>query len=251
MSSAKGRYPFLDALRGLAIIDMVVFHFLFDINVLCGKNPGWPYLPEIMLWQRWGLWLFVVVGGASCALMGERARWRRGLKLNLLGLAVTVVTAVLMPKERIVFGVLNFFGCALWLTALLENGGRGLLKRLGATGLALALAGALLFYSHGEEAAEVVGVTLWQWPSWLFQDAFAILGFHSAGFFSADYVPLLPHIFIFWLGYCLMPCLKARAPGLLAACDTRLLTLPGRRTLWIYFLHQPFLLAGLFLAGML
>lgn len=238
----KRRYPLLDFLRGTAIFSMVLYHLLYDIYVIGGANPDWPGQPSIMLWQRLGLWLFVLVGGMSCALMRDGARWQYGLRLNLLGLAITAATVIFMPAEAIYFGVLNFFGCALWLTALLENDGRRLLSRLGGAAMPACLLGAAVLNRPAAAAVSMGGLELWRWPRWLQQDALAWLGFHSGGFASADYVPLLPHIFIFWLGFYLLGRLRKHRPAWLQAGDWRPVTLPGRHTLLIYLLHQPVLL---------
>lgn len=250
MEERKKRYSLLDFLRGAAIIDMVLFHFLYDIYVLGAVNPAWPFLPQVMFWQRWGMWLFVLVAGMSCALMGEGARWRYGLQLNALGLVISLATLLFIPDEQIICGVLNFFGCALWLTALIENGGRRLLTKLGNFGVFLCILGAALFYRLSDKVA-LFGNTLWQWPSWLYNDVFLLLGFHSVDFVSADYVPLLPHIFVYWLGFYLLTWLREKAAGILSFGNWHFLTLPGRHTLLIYLVHQPVLLALLLLAGVL
>ena len=38
----KKRYDLIDALRGLALINMVLYHFSYDIFVIYGQNPDWP-----------------------------------------------------------------------------------------------------------------------------------------------------------------------------------------------------------------
>ena len=41
------RYLLVDGVRGLALIQMVVFHFLYDVYIIYGRNPGWYALPHI------------------------------------------------------------------------------------------------------------------------------------------------------------------------------------------------------------
>lgn len=49
--AVKKRFTALDSLRGFIIWHMVVFHGLYDINVIGGLNPLWPSLLPIALWQ--------------------------------------------------------------------------------------------------------------------------------------------------------------------------------------------------------
>ena len=39
----RERYHLLDALRGFAIYHVIVFHFLYDVYVVYGLQPDWPY----------------------------------------------------------------------------------------------------------------------------------------------------------------------------------------------------------------
>ena len=35
------RYHLIDAMRGASAVSMVLFHFLYDINMVYGHNPQW------------------------------------------------------------------------------------------------------------------------------------------------------------------------------------------------------------------
>ena len=45
----KERYHLLDALRGFAIYHVIIFHFLYDVYVVYGLNPDWPYQTWVQL----------------------------------------------------------------------------------------------------------------------------------------------------------------------------------------------------------
>lgn len=250
MRSALTRLPLLDCLRGWALVNMVIFHLCYDLEVVAGVNSDWPWHREVLLWQHGILWLFVLVGGMSCALSSQRGRWLHGLRLQLWGLLVTLATVLALPSESIYYGVLTFFGSALWLTALVERSLAWAARRLPLWLWAgLTLLGVALCYRPARGVAALGDVELWRWPQWLQVDALAVLGFHSAGFASADYVPLLPHIFVFWLGYALQRWLGREHPAWLRRGAVSLLTLPGRHSLLVYLLHQPLLLAVLAALG--
>ncbi len=240
MTQTNKRFSLLDALRGFAIINVVIYHFLYDIYVVYGYNPKWPFLQPIQLWQALGAGLFILIAGMVLHL--DKHGWRRGWQLNLLGLFITAITYVLMPEETIYYGILTFFGCAVWLGCLL----RPLLRRVAPlTGIFLSAAGYLLTQQVDEGWIMLGSMRIWQWPEALYDNSLALLGFHDKRFASADYVPLLPHIFVFFGGWFLYDFLKLhRRLNWLQHGDWQIFTLPGRHSLAVYLLHQPLLLGA-------
>lgn len=232
------RLHLLDALRGFAIINVVIYHFLYDIFVVYGFYEDWPDLPYIKLWQVLGSGLFILISGMVFSL--NRRFWRQGLYLNLMGLAITLITSCLMPQQAIYYGILTFFGCALWLMGVI----RPLLQKLPQlTGMLLAVLMYMLTMDINDGKAVLGGICLWQWPKWLYIDELALLGFNSDSFYSADYFPLLPNIFVMIFGWFLYSWLKVHGKlQLLLYGDLQALTLPGRHSLLIYLLHQPILM---------
>ena len=78
------------------------------------------------------------------------------------------------------------------------------------------------------------------------------LGLPGPGFYSADYFPLIPWIFLFWAGLFLWRFLRPYAEETVRgwpAC--RPLVWLGRHSLWVYLLHQPVLLGFIFLLSIL
>ena len=234
------RYHLIDALRGLALVNMLGMHALYDLNVVFGKEPGWALRPEVHVWQQYICWSFILIAGFSYS-WGKKNKLRRGLVLNALGFAITAVTLLFVPQEAIWFGILNFMGCAILLTMLLERAP----DRLPA-GMGLAL-NAALFWFFFRVNAGALGFGL-RVPAGLYRIwALTPLGFPHPDFRSSDYFPLLPWIFLFWCGYHLKR-LFDRCPACRRAARLRvpLLSWLGRHTLPVYVLHQP-LLMGLFL----
>lgn len=232
------RYYLLDGLRGFAIYHVILFHFLYDVYVLYGLNPDWPYQAWVQLWQRNGCGLFVLVSGMVFAL--GRNTFRRGLQLQFLGLAITLGTAYCVPDEAIYYGILTFFGSALWLTMLLKKILQALPSWLG---MLASVAGYLSTMNINRGGVFLWGEELLAFPQWFYQDTFAIFGFHSNSFHSSDYVPLLPHIFLFWFGMYLFAWLRERSLlDMLTYGNWKIFTYPGTHSLEIYILHQPLLL---------
>ena len=234
----KERYHLLDALRGFAIYHVIIFHFLYDVYVVYGLNPDWPYQTWVQLWQRNGCGLFVLVSGMVFAL--GRNTFKRGLQLQILGLIITLATSVFAPSEVIYYGILTFFGSAMWLTLLLKQ----ILQCVPAIlGMLASVAYYVLTKDVATGVASFFGRKLFEFPEWLYQSYFAILGFHGNDFYSSDYVPLLPHIFLFWFGMYLFAWLRERKlTHLLTGGNYKIFTWPGTHSLEIYILHQPILM---------
>lgn len=234
----RERYHLLDALRGFAIYHVIIFHFLYDVYVVYGLQPDWPYQTWVQLWQRNGCGLFVLVSGMVFAL--GRNTFKRGLQLQILGLVITLVTVFFAPNEAIYYGILTFFGSAMWLTLLLKN---LLLCVPAVAGMLASVVCYILTKDIAAGYAKFFGQKVFTFPTWLYQDAFAILGFHSNNFYSADYVPWLPHIFVFWFGIYLFAWMRANdLTHLLCRGNYKIFTFPGTHSLEIYILHQPVLM---------
>lgn len=242
-TEAAQRFPALDALRGLAMVWMTLFHFCFDL-VYFGLLQADFYQDRFWTVQRTCiLSLFLACLGASQVLalhqgLGAARFWRRWLQIALCALAVSVGSYAVFPRSYIYFGVLH--GAALMLLLVrcwpLGQGARLLLGALALAAPSLAL------QAH---AAGVLGPALdsraWNW-----------LGLVSHKPVTEDYVPLLPWLgVVLWAEAAMQWLLRHHSAWLLAwpaagSTVARLLaplaTL-GRWSLSYYMLHQPVLLA--------
>lgn len=143
------------------------------------------------------------------------------------------------------FGVLTLLGSSMLLTAALDP----LLRRVPpAAGVALS---ALLFwvtYPTMNGFWNLPGGRL-ALPQALYASyTTAYLGFMPKSFFSTDYFPLLPWLFLFWVGYFLHHLVgrERLAPLRRSVCPP--LGWMGRHSLVLYLLHQPVILGVLTVA---
>lgn len=243
----KMRYGMIDTLRGFALINMLLFHLLYDLKYIVKADIPW-YTTESSYWWQQGIcWGFVLISGISWNL-GKR-RLRRGLEVFLAGLVITAVTYLVIPSERIFFGVLSFLGAAMLLMIPAD---RWLRKWNPVAGLGVSL----VLFGFCKHIADgylgFFGVPVIRLPEQLYANHLTTaLGFPFQGFYSSDYVPLLPGFFMFAAGYFLwkwigqkekvLAALRPSVPGL---------AWMGRNSLWIYMLHQPVLMGILmFLFG--
>jgi uncharacterized membrane protein len=174
--------------------------------------------------------LFVVLSGISSTL--SRSNVRRGLKLLALSLGVTAVTYVFEPSSAVYFGILQ----CLALSMLVY--GAAFVK---AGPVAYAACGALVLGLGAALPALTGGATIrfdWLLP----------LGIHSPEFSSYDYFPLVPWFGVFLAGAALGK--WAYAPGrslIPRPPGETFINVAGRHSLLIYLVHQPVIMAVLYL----
>ena len=233
------RYHLIDALRGLALVNMLGYHFLYDVNVVYGRNPRWFLRPSVHIWQQYICWSFILIAGFSFH-WGRRHNLRRGLFLNACGLVITAVTFFVMPTEAIWFGILSFMGCAVLLTIPLEKGLRKL-PRLPGLAVCFAL---FLLLKHVDSGCVGTEPFLYRLPAALYRyRLLAPLGFPDAAFRSSDYFPMLPWYLLFLCGWFLGELFRQRESWQrIAHRNIPLLSTIGRKTIWVYMLHQPVLM---------
>ena len=219
---------------------MLGMHFLYDVNVVFGREPRWYLRPEVHLWQQYICWSFILIAGFSF-VWGRKHNLKRGLLLNLFGFLITAVTLLAVPQEAIWFGILNFMGCAILLTIPLEK----LLNRLPPlAGLVISLLLFLLFRRVDSGVLGLGSLFSVKLPRILYTcRVLTPLGFPYPGFRSSDYFPLLPWLFLFFAGFHLYRIFETK-PGWQKIARVRipLLSAVGRHTLWVYLLHQPLLM---------
>jgi len=242
--SGKDRFGEIDALRGLAVIAMVLYHLFFDLSAFGLMDISLTSLPMELV-ETITPPIFFGIVGISLYISFQRSKNEveraslsrkyliRGGKLLVLGLVITGVTFFMFPEFVVVFGALHFIGVSVVL-------GYFLLRALEGTrpGIRLGGYGIVAVVSFGLPV--VIGVESPKFP-------FLIpLGITPEGFQSLDYYPVIP-----WFGYVasglglgelFYPSGSRRFDGL--SFRSRILGFIGRNALIIYFLHQPLLYFG-------
>src|SRR3990167_2788356 len=112
----------IDLLRGLALVMMAVFHFLWDLNYFGVTNLAL-YDGPIGLFQKLTLSLFLFVAGISVALSSSRHKdffthsLFRGGKIFLAGMLVTAFSWIFFPERIVFFGILHMIGVSVIIAA--------------------------------------------------------------------------------------------------------------------------------------
>ena len=237
--TTKKRLHLLDAIRGFLMINMIAYHGLWNLVNLFGVRISWYAGAPKYLWQQCICWSFILLSGFCWSM--SRSHIRRGLLVFGGGAVVSMVTCILMPENRILFGILTCIGSCVLLLTPLEK----LLKKIPAgIGAAGSFGLFLLLRNCPEGSLGFESIVLCDLPAWLYRNNLtAYLGFPQPGFFSTDYFSLLPWTFLFFTGFFLYRITGAKGwnEKLFARGQIFLLNAIGRNSLLVYLLHQPVL----------
>jgi uncharacterized membrane protein len=226
------RFPEIDATRGVAILMMIVFHTVFDLNFF----HILPINIATGFWRFFALAtasLFLGIVGISLVVSYTRSAVKlsgfaltkkflvRGAGIFALGLLITLATWLYLHEGFIIFGILHLIGVSVILSVLFF--------RFGKYNIFLGL----LCIAGGFFIGNISG------PAWLLP-----LGIQPASFVSVDYTPLIP-----WFGVVLMGMgtgeflysggVRRFSYPLLPDGIVRPLAVLGQHSLVIYLVHQP------------
>lgn len=234
--TTKVRYTVLDVLRGGAVIAMIIYHALWDLVNIFGVYMPWFSSTTASVIQLSIRWAFILISGFSIHL--SKRKLRHALTVLGASLIITLVTFIFTPEARILFGVLSLLGSAVLLTIPLNKP----MKKINPTvGIVICALLFVLTYNLPRGFVGVGDFALFELPDFLYCHTLtAFFGFKPAGFFSTDYVPLLPWLFMFWIGYYVYLFFeKYNLLRFMSAFSLKPLEFVGRHSLIIYMLHQP------------
>lgn len=233
----KQRHFWIDNVRAIAMISMILYHAVWDLVYLYGMDWDWYRSDLAFLWQQSICWTFILLSGFCWSF--SKNPWKQGLIVSAGGLIVTAVTLVFSYDSRVIFGVLNLIGASALLLIPLKK----VFQEIPAlAGFVLMF---LLFgitYSINNCYLGFFSLKVIELPLRLYKNIFtAFIGFPERYFFSSDYFSLIPWIFLYFAGFFLYRMWKEeRIPG--GEClnkNVPILTWMGRNSLIIYMIHQP------------
>lgn len=236
ISVKKERYHILDTVRGTALINMILFHALWDIVYIYEHNIEWYRGVFGGIWQKMICITFIVLSG-FCFDLGKK-KIKRGVTVFLGGLAVTVVTLVFMPQDRVLFGILTMLGSSMLIMCLLEKA----FCRI--SPLAGAIISFAIFILTGNIDMGYIGIGHYEFirlPEAMYANLLtAFFGFPPRDFYSTDYFSIIPWFFLFCCGYFVYRIAeKHNILKYLSGGKCAVLEWFGRHSLLIYLLHQP------------
>jgi len=236
--ATTARHDRIDALRGLAIVWMTVFHFIFDLNWFGWWRQDF-YSDPVWTWQRAAIVsLFVFCAGLGQSMAVAQGQswsrfWRRWWQVAACALLVTAGSWFAFPGSFIYFGVLH--GIAVMLVIVRLTAGWG-----GWLWVAGALAIGLKFAAQATHDAGLA-------PPLLDAPILNWLGLIGRKPVTEDYVPLVPWLGAMWWGMAAGQWLLKRHPQAIRGpipAGTHALAWMGRWSLSWYMLHQPVLIGA-------
>jgi len=239
------RYGAVDALRGVAMVWMTIFHFCFDLS----HFGYWPQ--DFLADPFWTTQRTLIVSlFLCCAGLGQAVAWQRRVKWRpffrrwgqvvACAVLVTVGSFFMFPRSFIYFGVLHGVAVLLLIVRLTAGWGRWLWL----AGLLAVLSPCLAVWVLEGPLSALAGAFNSRALNWL--------GWVTQKPYTEDYVPLFPWLGVMWWAMAGGQWLLARRPGWVSRRLPRSvapLAWLGRHSLSYYMLHQPVMIGALMLFG--
>lgn len=235
------RLDAIDTLRGVALVWMAAYHFCFDLNNFgfarldFYRDPFWTLQRTAIL----SLFLFCAGMGqavASCRAQPWSRFWLRWSQIAACAVLVSAGSWWMFPQSYIYFGVLHAMAVMLLLARLTAGWGAWL----------LVLIPLVMLLPYG--AASLLPLS--PWDALFNAPTLNWLGLITRKPVTEDYVPLMPWLGVVWCGVLVgrrWMRETASEPAWQAFGPWSALAWLGRRSLWVYMLHQPVLLGALWL----
>jgi len=242
LRKTNDRFWEIDFIRGFAIILMIIFHILYDLNYF--NITDYPLYSGIILYfARLSAAIFVILVGVSLSISYSKIKnisttnkiilkyLKRGSITIFLGIIISIISWFYIPKGFVIFGILHFIGTSIILSLLF------LRYRLFNVILGLIII--------------ILGLYL---RTLSFDFYFLIpLGFIPNNYWSIDHFPLLPWFGIILIGISIGNIFYPNTIRKFEISDRsknilfKLFCLLGRNSLIIYFLHQPVIILFIYL----
>ncbi|MBW6424728.1 DUF1624 domain-containing protein [Rhizobium sp. XQZ8] len=236
------RITLIDTLRGVALIAMATYHFTWDLEFFGYLDPGTATQGFFRIYARSIASSFLFLAGVSLVLahfpvIRWQSFWKRFAMVAGAAAAISIATYIAFPGEWIYFGILHNIA----LSSLIGLAFLRLPPLVTGVIVLVVIAAMLADYSLAPGTLDSA-VFNTRWLSWL--------GFAEIPPRSNDYVPLFPWIAALLAGVTIARIAMSRnwLSGL-AAVQTRqnLLSKAGRHSLLVYLVHQPVLIALVYL----
>ncbi|WP_224814559.1 DUF1624 domain-containing protein [Hasllibacter sp. MH4015] len=227
----RARIPALDLARTAALGAMVVFHFVFDLELFGYVAPG---TTGAGFWRALAVATagsFLFLAGVSLWLAhGDGIRWRafwwRFAKVAGAAGLVSIGTYMAFPDAFVFFGILHSIAlCSLFGLAVLRL-----------PFWALGILAVAVFFAPDYLRSDAFDAPYWWWS-----------GLQTVPLRTVDYEPIFPWFAPFLAGMAMgrlftQAGIWARLADPAPSRGARIFSFPGKHSLIIYLVHQPILI---------
>lgn len=241
LNQSGSRIPIIDVARGVALVAMAVYHFTWDLEFFGYAQPGMTAVGGWRIFARAIASSFLFLVGFSMVLAhGRQIRWRPfAIRLAMVAAAAAAITLAswfATPERFIFFGILHCIAAASILG----------LAFVRAPALITACVGTAIIVFAPNLAAPQFDQPLLLW-----------LGLSTQTVRSNDYVPIFPWFGVVLLGmaaakFMVDRNLVSRLASIYRGTGSinRGLIFAGRHSLAFYLIHQPMLVAAVYVASL-
>ncbi len=240
-ANEKKRIYLLDEIRGFSVLMMVLFHAYYIMGEFFGISFGEKLYNFFLPLEPVFAAVFIILCGISCNL--SHSNLKRGLKTLAAALAFTLVTAVILPLfgiegAEVYFGILHFLAVSILIYALCHKL-INLIPPL--AGIAISIILFAFFFQIEKHKLGFGNLLVINLPESLYSTNYLIpFGIYNADFYSADYFPLLPFIFVFFTGNYVGSIFSEKGyPNYFYKKRLSFLDFCGTHAFLIYLLHIP------------
>lgn len=238
------RFYIIDDLRGLAILNMILYHAMFDLVYIFGISIPFFTGQLGFIWEQYICFSFILISG-FCQYFAKKSLID-GLKISLAGVVVSIVTIFANLGIEIYFGVLTFIGLAILVTIPFKK----VLKKIDPViGLIIFLSLFLIFRNINQGYLGFGPFDFYRLPDEFYSNWFTtLIGFPFYGFHSSDYFSFIPWYFLFLIGFYIYGITeKYNLKKIWIGKEIPFFTFISKHSLLIYLLHQPIIFGILYL----
>jgi len=232
------RYQYIDILRGVCIVLMVVFHFNYSlIHIFWVEFLNFSEIFWFTVWKTAALW-FMTIAGISYFLASRkyppselRKKYMKyAAVLWVIALWISGITYLIIPDQLILFGILHFFAISFLILPVITRN-------------FIVTSASLIFI-------------IWVWnfiPEWVESEYLFPFWFVSPNFSSADYYPIIPYLWMILMWYIVWVLGEKYWYMKLFHVSRSLNTLEKlfsniwKKSLLIYLIHQPVIILSLYI----
>ncbi|OPX87137.1 MAG: hypothetical protein A4E53_02597 [Pelotomaculum sp. PtaB.Bin104] len=214
----------IDLFRSMAIVLMVIFHTVVDLNRYYGTNID--YLNGFWYWEgKASALIFIFLAGLSSGFSKDNLT--RGGKVLAYGMLITLLTYIFFKEQYIRFGILHLLGISMLLFPLVIK----------MNNLLLLICAAVIAFAAIPVQSALVNTSL-----------LLPFGVMYRGFTTLDYYPLIPYFSVFMLGIVAYRSYYYQKRSLYrVSFNNKYITTLSKHSLAIYLIHQPVIIAIVFL----